>query len=102
MSLPAHSQEWVRNLKANNIQPVISNPARQVMRLFEAARLPHIIGEEFMSVRMHDAVTYCHELMIEGQDAQKLQQIKEGVETAEEHRREATRLAGQTYIGPPV
>ena len=97
-----HSQEWVRNLKANNIQPVFSNPARQVVRLFEAARLPQVIGEEFMSVRMHDAVTYCQELMVEGQDAHKLHKINEGLETAEDHRKEANRLAGQTYIGPPV
>lgn len=95
------SQEWVRNLKANNIQPVFSNPARQVVRLFEAARLPQVIGEEFMSVRMHDAVTYCQELMVEGQDAYKLHKITEGIEQ-EEHRAEAHRLAGQTYIGPPV
>lgn len=53
------SQEWVRNLKANSIQPVFANPARQVQRLFEAAQLPQIIGEEFISVRIHDAVTYC-------------------------------------------
>lgn len=96
------TQEWVRNLKANSIQPVFSNPARQVVRLFEAARLPQIIGEEFMSVRMHDAVTYCQELMVEGQDSYKLSRITEGVETAEEHRKEAHKLAGQTYIGPPV
>ena len=56
-------QEWVRNLKANNIQPVFANPCRQVVRLFEAARLPQVIGEEFISVRIHDAVTYCQELM---------------------------------------
>ncbi|KAL3138605.1 hypothetical protein ABBQ32_006371 [Trebouxia sp. C0010 RCD-2024] len=94
--------EWVRNLKANSIQPVFSNPARQVVRLFEAARLPQVIGEEFMSVRMHDAVTYCQELMVEGQDSYKLSRITEGVETAEDHRKEAHKLAGQTYIGPPV
>ena len=52
-------QEWTRNLKANGVQPVFANPARQVQRLFEAARLPQIIGEEFISVRIHDAVTYC-------------------------------------------
>lgn len=94
--------EWVRNLKANNIQPVFANPARQVVRLFEAARLPQIIGEEFISVRIHDAVTYCQELMAEGQDIYKLDKITEGVETVEDHKREAHRLAGQTHIGPPV
>lgn len=57
-------QEWVRNLKANSIQPVFANPARQVQRLMEAARLPHIIGEEFISVRIHDAVTYCQVLVL--------------------------------------
>lgn len=58
-SLWAFVQEWVRNLKANSIQPVFANPARQVQRLMEAAQLPQIIGEEFISVRIHDAVTYC-------------------------------------------
>ena len=101
LMLTWYLQEWVRNLKANNIQPVFSNPARQVVRLFEAARLPQVIGEEFMSVRMHDAVTYCQELMVEGQDSLKLHKITEGMEQ-EEHRVEAHRLAGQTYIGPPV
>ena len=95
-------QEWVRNLKANSIQPVFANPARQVVRLMEAAKLPQIIGEEFISVRIHDAVTYCQELMAEGQDYYKLNKITEGNETAEDHRREAHRLAGQTHIGPPV
>ncbi|DBA70951.1 TPA: hypothetical protein ACH3X2_011394 [Trebouxia sp. C0005] len=95
--------EWVRNLKANNIQPVFANPCRQVVRLFEAASLPKIIGEEFISVRIHDAVTYCQELMAEGQDAYtRIEVISEGKETAEDHRREAHKLAGQTYIGPPV
>ena len=96
-------QEWVRNLRANNIQPVFANPCRQVVRLFEAASLPKIIGEEFISVRIHDAVTYCQELMAEGQDAYtRIEVISEGKETAEDHRREAHKLAGQTYIGPPV
>ncbi len=96
-------QEWVRNLKANNIQPVFANPCRQVVRLFEAASLPKIIGEEFISVRIHDAVTYCQELMAEGQDAfTRIEVVSEGKETAEDHRREAHKLAGQTYIGPPV
>ena len=95
-------QEWVRNLKANQIQPVFANPARQVVRLFEAARLPQVIGEEFISVRIHDAVTYCQELMAEGQDHTKLEKVTEEAESVEEHRREAHKLAGQTYIGPPV
>ena len=95
-------QEWVRNLKANNIQPVFANPARQVVRLFEAARLPQVIGEEFISVRIHDAITYCQELMAEGQDMYSLEKVSEGVESAEDHRREAHKLAGQTFIGPPV
>ena len=92
----------MRNLKANNIQPVFANPARQVVRLMEAARLPQIIGENFISVRIHDAVTYCQELMAEGQDFYKLENVPEGQETAEDHRREAHKLAGQTFIGPPV
>lgn len=95
-------QEWVRNLKANKIQPVFANPCRQVVRLFEAARLPQVIGEEFISVRIHDAVTYCQEIMAEGQDIYKLQQVSEGSDSLEHHRREANKLAGQTYIGPPV
>ena len=55
-----------------------------------------------MSVRMHDAGTYCQELMVEGQDSYKLSRITEGVESVEDHRKEAHKLAGQTYIGPPV
>lgn len=96
------SQEWVRNLKANSIQPVFANPARQVVRLLEAASLPKIIGEDFISVRIHDAVTYCQELMAEGQDAFHMEKVAEGEETLEDHRREADKLAAQTYIGPPV
>ena len=31
----------------------------------ENARLPKLIGEEFICVRMHDAVLYCQELLAE-------------------------------------
>lgn len=45
--------------KKAGIQPVISNPSRQIMRLLEKAHIPELIGEEYITVRMADAVALC-------------------------------------------
>ncbi len=52
-------QDWIRQHKDKGIQPVISNPSRQVMRLLEKAHIPQLIGEEFITVRVNDAVLLC-------------------------------------------
>lgn len=52
-------QDWVVSHKRAGIQPVISNPSRQIMRLLEKAHIPEIIGEEYITVRMADAVAVC-------------------------------------------
>ncbi len=41
------------------MQPVLSNPSRQVMRLLEKAHIPQLIGEEYITVRVNDAVLLC-------------------------------------------
>ena len=46
-------------VKARNIQPVFANPSRKVVRLLQNAKLPAIIGEDFITVRMNDAVLLC-------------------------------------------
>ena len=52
-------QDWIRQHKDKGIQPVISNPSRQVMRLLEKAHIPQLIGEEYITVRVNDAVLLC-------------------------------------------
>ncbi|EIE25728.1 sulfate permease [Coccomyxa subellipsoidea C-169] len=52
-------KDWVISHKRAGIQPVISNPSRQIMRLLEKAHIPEIIGEEYITVRMADAVAVC-------------------------------------------
>ena len=52
-------QEWISSHKKRGIQPVISNPSRQVMHLLEKAGVPELIGEEYITVRMNDAVLLC-------------------------------------------
>jgi hypothetical protein len=52
-------QDWIRQHKDRGIQPVISNPSRQVMRLLERAHIPQLIGEEYITVRVNDAVLLC-------------------------------------------
>ncbi len=55
----AVAQDWVVSHKRAGIQPVISNPSRQIMRLLEKAHIPEVIGEEYITVRMADAVALC-------------------------------------------
>ena len=52
-------QDWVVSHKRAGVQPVISNPSRQIMRLLEKAHIPELIGEEYITVRMADAVALC-------------------------------------------
>ena len=48
--------------KSRGIQPVFANPSRQVVRVMRSAGLPELIGEEFITVRMNDAVLLCQVL----------------------------------------
>ena len=52
-------QDWITSHKKRGIQPVISNPSRQVMHLLEKAGIPELIGEEYITVRVNDAVLMC-------------------------------------------
>ena len=52
-------QDWITQHKKRGIQPVISNPSRQVMHLLEKAGIPELIGEEYITVRVNDAVLMC-------------------------------------------
>ena len=52
-------QEWIEEHKSRGIQPVFANPSRQVVRVMRSAGLPELIGEEFITVRMNDAVLLC-------------------------------------------
>ena len=49
-------QICIKQVKSSGLQPVISNPCRQVMRLLERARIPEFIGEDFITVWVNDAV----------------------------------------------
>ncbi len=53
------AQDWIKDHKARGIQPVFANPSRQVVRLMRAAGLHDLIGEDFITVRMNDAVLLC-------------------------------------------
>ena len=55
----AAAQDWIKEHKERGIQPVFANPSRQVVRLMRAAGLHDLIGEEFITVRMNDAVLLC-------------------------------------------
>ena len=57
MALP--TQDWIRSHKKAGIQPVISNPSRQAMHLLTKAGIPELIGEQFITVRVNDAVLMC-------------------------------------------
>lgn len=37
----------------------------QVVQLLDNAKIPALMGEEFICVRTHDAVVYCQELLAE-------------------------------------
>ena len=52
-------QTWIRSHKKAGIQPVISNPSRQAMHLLTKAGIPELIGEQFITVRVNDAVLLC-------------------------------------------
>ena len=52
-------QDWIKDHKSRNIQTVLANPSRQVLRQLEVAGIPELLGREFVCVRMHDAVTMC-------------------------------------------
>ncbi len=52
-------QDWIRSHKKAGIQPVISNPSRQAMHLLTKAGIPELIGEQFITVRVNDAVLMC-------------------------------------------
>ena len=52
-------QDWIKQHKDRGVQPVLSNPSRQVMRLLEKANVPQLIGEEYITVRVNDAVLLC-------------------------------------------
>ena len=52
-------QDWITDHKNNGIQPVFANPSRSVVRQMENAKLPELIGREFIAVRMHDAIRIC-------------------------------------------
>ena len=41
------------------MQPVFANPSHKVVRLMRAAGLHDLVGEEFITVRMNDAVLLC-------------------------------------------
>ncbi|KAK9915884.1 hypothetical protein WJX75_005651 [Coccomyxa subellipsoidea] len=58
-------KDWVVSHKRAGVQPVISNPSRQIMRLLEKAHIPELIGEEYITVRMADAVALCQEILAE-------------------------------------
>ena len=53
------SQDWIKQHKEKGVQPVISNPSREVMRLLEKAHIPQLIGDEYITVRVNDAVLLC-------------------------------------------
>ena len=55
----AAAQDWIKEHKERGVQPVFANPSRQVVRLMRAAGLHDLIGEEFITVRMNDAVLLC-------------------------------------------
>ena len=55
----AVAQDWIRQHKEKGVQPVISNPSREVMRLLEKAHIPQLIGDEYITVRVNDAVLLC-------------------------------------------
>ena len=55
----AVAQDWIKQHKEKGVQPVISNPSREVMRLLEKARIPQLIGDEYITVRVNDAVLLC-------------------------------------------
>jgi MFS superfamily sulfate permease-like transporter len=57
--------DWIDDHKRRGIQTVFANPSRQVIQLFERAGIPKKVGEEFILVRTHDAVTYCQEILVE-------------------------------------
>ena len=52
-------QDWIKQHKEKGVQPVISNPSREVMRLLEKAHIPQLIGDEYITVRVNDAVLLC-------------------------------------------
>ena len=52
-------QEWIEEHKSRGIQPVFANPSHQVVRVMRSAGLPELIGEEYITVRMNDAVLLC-------------------------------------------
>ncbi|KAK9843672.1 hypothetical protein WJX81_001934 [Elliptochloris bilobata] len=58
-------KDWITDHKARGIQPVFANPSRQVVRVLRSAGLHELIGEEFITVRMNDAVLLCQELLAE-------------------------------------
>ena len=58
-TMVAVAQDWIRQHKEKGVQPVISNPSREVMRLLEKARIPQLIGDEYITVRVNDAVLLC-------------------------------------------
>ncbi len=53
------SQDWINQHKKAGVQPVISNPSRQAMHLLTKAGIPDLIGEQFITVRVNDAVLLC-------------------------------------------
>ncbi|CAL5218904.1 g648 [Coccomyxa viridis] len=58
-------KDWIKQHKDKGVQPVLSNPSRQVMRLLEKAHIPQLIGEEYITVRVNDAVLLCKEILAE-------------------------------------
>lgn len=52
-------QDWIADHKARGIQPVLANPSRTVLAQLEHAAIPELIGREYVSVRIQDAVSLC-------------------------------------------
>lgn len=72
-------QDWITQHQKRGVQPVFANPSRLVVRLLERSGIPKMVGEEFISVRVHDAVQYCQELMMErGRNALVLPDLEKG------------------------
>eukprot|EP01023_Acetabularia_acetabulum_P017954 TRINITY_DN19038_c0_g1_i2.p1 TRINITY_DN19038_c0_g1~~TRINITY_DN19038_c0_g1_i2.p1 ORF type:complete len:768 (-),score=144.29 TRINITY_DN19038_c0_g1_i2:2692-4830(-) len=52
-------EEIVHEYKEREVQLVLCNPSRKVMTTMENAGLTHLIGRDYIFVRMHDAVMHC-------------------------------------------
>jgi sulfate transporter 4 len=60
---------FVPDQKAKGVQVVIANPNKWIVRTLYRSHLMDIVGRDFVSVRMHDAILHCQSLMTDEERA---------------------------------